>query len=271
MKRTIDALTIHYFAQHNPRLAKKWCEYTGDEMLHDAMFAADLEKVGVNREQIYAHEPLWPTKLLQGYFYYGLEHEGRPLASLCSSYFIEYASQTTQPQIIANLGRVLGAEMRRCSSPRSVRRRTSSHSRLKASHVLPLFPFPFVVMDVMQAAAERASAGKEVLHLEVGQPGTGAPAAVLAAAERVLRDDKLGYTVALGLPALRQAIANHYARTQRVNADAERIVLTPGSSGAFAPVLSRGFRPRRARRGARTRLPLPRQRLLSIHGHLVLD
>jgi hypothetical protein len=110
MKRTIDALTIHYFTRNNPRLAKKWCEYTGDEMLHDTMFASDLERVGVSREQIYAHEPLWPTKLLQGYFYYGLEHEGRPLASLCSSYFIEYASQKTQPQIIANLEQALGPD-----------------------------------------------------------------------------------------------------------------------------------------------------------------
>jgi hypothetical protein len=110
MKRTIDALTIHYFTRKNPRLAKKWCEYSGDEMLHDSMFAADLERVGMPHDSIYAHEPLLSTKLLQGYFYYGIEHEGKPLASLCSSYLIEYASQKTQPQIIANLERVLGPE-----------------------------------------------------------------------------------------------------------------------------------------------------------------
>jgi hypothetical protein len=109
MKRTIDALTIHYFTKHNPVLAKKWCSYTEDEMLHDAMFIKDLERLGMSREEVYGHSPLFSTKLLQGYFYYGLEHEGMPLASLASSYFIEYTSVRTQPQWIDNVERQLGA------------------------------------------------------------------------------------------------------------------------------------------------------------------
>jgi hypothetical protein len=109
MKRWIDALTIHYFTKHNPVLAKKWCAYTEDEMLHDSMFAKDLERVGVSREEVYSTEPMFTTKLLQGYFYYGLEHEGRPLASLASSYFIENVSLMTQPQWIENVEDVLGA------------------------------------------------------------------------------------------------------------------------------------------------------------------
>jgi pyrroloquinoline quinone (PQQ) biosynthesis protein C len=113
MKRWIDALTIHYFTKHDPRLAKKWCAYTEDEMLHDAMFAKDLEKIGVSREEIYANEPLFTTKLLQGYFYYGLEHEGRPLASLSSSYFIENVSLMTQPAWIKNVENALGTGMAR--------------------------------------------------------------------------------------------------------------------------------------------------------------
>ena len=111
MKRWIDALTIHYFTKHNPVLAKKWCAYTEDEMLHDSMFAKDLERVGVSREEIYSTEPMFSTKLLQGYFYYGLEHEGRPLASLSSSYFIENVSLMTQPGWIKNVEQVLGAGM----------------------------------------------------------------------------------------------------------------------------------------------------------------
>ncbi|MEU1602628.1 iron-containing redox enzyme family protein [Micromonospora matsumotoense] len=111
MKRWIDALTIHYFTKHNPVLAKKWCAYTEDEMLHDSMFAKDLERVGVSREEIYSTEPMFSTKLLQGYFYYGLEHEGRPLASLSSSYFIENVSLMTQPGWIENVEQVLGAGM----------------------------------------------------------------------------------------------------------------------------------------------------------------
>jgi hypothetical protein len=110
MKRTIDGLTIHYFTKHDPRLAKRWCQYTGDEMLHDTMFAADLKKIGVSKDEIYSTEPLFSTKLLQGYFYYGLEHEGRPLASLCSSYFIESAAEKTQPDIIDNIEKVMGKE-----------------------------------------------------------------------------------------------------------------------------------------------------------------
>jgi pyrroloquinoline quinone (PQQ) biosynthesis protein C len=108
MKRWIDALTIHYFTKHDPRLAKKWAAYTEDEMLHDGMFAKDLEKVGVSRDEIYSSEPLFSTKLLQGYFYYGLEHEGRPLASLASSYFIESVSLLTQPDWVQNVESTLG-------------------------------------------------------------------------------------------------------------------------------------------------------------------
>lgn len=109
MKRTIDALTIHYFTKHDPRLAKKWAEYTADEMLHDGMFAKDLERVGVSKPEIYANEPLFSTQLLQGYFYYGIEHQGKPLASLCSSYFLETVSLLTQPDWIKNVESVMGS------------------------------------------------------------------------------------------------------------------------------------------------------------------
>jgi len=109
MKRWIDALTIHYFTKHDPFLAKKWAQYTEDEMLHDEMFIKDLERLGMSREEVYSTEPMFSTKLLQGYFYYGLEHEGRPLASLASSYFIECVSVYTQPDWIDNIEKRLGA------------------------------------------------------------------------------------------------------------------------------------------------------------------
>jgi hypothetical protein len=110
MKRTIDALTIHYFTKHDPKLAKKWSHYTEDEMLHDSMFLADLKRLGMSSEEVYSTEPLFATKLLQGYFYYGLEHEGIPLASLSSSYFIEYTSGRTQEAWLGNVGESLGGE-----------------------------------------------------------------------------------------------------------------------------------------------------------------
>jgi len=92
---------------------------------------------------------------------------------------------------------------------------------------------PFIAMDVMRAANERAASGADVLHLEVGQPSTPAPAAVLAAARAALGSETLGYTDALGLPELRQAIAAHYRRSYGVSLDPARIVVTTGSSGAF--------------------------------------
>ena len=92
---------------------------------------------------------------------------------------------------------------------------------------------PFIVMDVMRAAAERAASGADVLHLEVGQPSTPAPAGVIAAAERALRGDILGYTDALGIPALRESIALHYRERYGIAVEPRRVVVTTGSSGAF--------------------------------------
>ncbi len=92
---------------------------------------------------------------------------------------------------------------------------------------------PFIVMDVMTAAAAREKTHGDVLHLEVGQPSTPAPAGVLAAAQAALRDDKIGYTVALGIPPLRQAIADHYGRAYGTAVKPEQVVVTTGSSGAF--------------------------------------
>ncbi len=92
---------------------------------------------------------------------------------------------------------------------------------------------PFIVMEVMRAAAEREKSGADVLHMEVGQPGTGAPQGVIDAARAALNDQRLGYTVALGIPELRQAIARHYQDYYGVAVPAERIVVTTGSSGAF--------------------------------------
>ena len=92
---------------------------------------------------------------------------------------------------------------------------------------------PFIVMDVMRSANEQAQKGIHVLHLEVGQPGTGAPAGVLEAAKSALVSDRLGYTDALGVADLRESISRHYAGTYGVDVDPDRIVATTGSSGAF--------------------------------------
>lgn len=92
---------------------------------------------------------------------------------------------------------------------------------------------PFIVMDVMRAANQRQASGEDVLHLEVGQPGTPAPAAVREAAKRALDEELIGYTDSFGLMPLRKAIARHYGEAYDLDLDAERVVVTTGSSGAF--------------------------------------
>ena len=92
---------------------------------------------------------------------------------------------------------------------------------------------PFIVMDVMRAANKRAASGANVLHLEVGQPATTAPQAVLEAARRALEGDRIAYTEAFGLPDLRRRIAQHYRDSYGVEVAEERIAVTTGSSGGF--------------------------------------
>jgi aspartate/methionine/tyrosine aminotransferase len=88
-------------------------------------------------------------------------------------------------------------------------------------------------MDVWLAAAERQRTHGDLVNLSAGQPSAGAPAPVLAAAERALRSGPLGYTVALGIPELRQAIADSYRTRHGLDVGVDDVVLTTGSSGGF--------------------------------------
>lgn len=99
---------------------------------------------------------------------------------------------------------------------------------------------PFIVMDVMEAARQAEAAGRHIIHMEVGQPGTGAPEAAKA---RLVQDlaDPLGYTVALGLPELKARVAQHYADWYGVTLDPARVVITSGASGAFLLAFSALF------------------------------
>lgn len=92
---------------------------------------------------------------------------------------------------------------------------------------------PFMVMDVMAAAARIEAAGGHVIHMEVGQPATGAPKTAIAAAHAALEAGRIDYTSALGIPSLRERIARHYRDAYGCNVSPERIVVTTGSSGGF--------------------------------------
>ncbi|MEP9348065.1 aminotransferase class I/II-fold pyridoxal phosphate-dependent enzyme [Xanthobacter sp. KR7-225] len=92
---------------------------------------------------------------------------------------------------------------------------------------------PFMVMDVMERAARIEAAGGKVIHLEVGQPAAPAPAQARAAAAHALAAGPVGYTTALGIPALRARIARHYGEAYGLALDPERVVVTSGSSAGF--------------------------------------
>ena len=100
---------------------------------------------------------------------------------------------------------------------------------------------PFIVMDVMEAARAAEAEGRHIIHMEVGQPGTAAPAAARAALAQAMEAGPLGYTVALGLPELRSRIAQLYGQWYGITLDPARVVVTPGSSGAFILAFSALF------------------------------
>ena len=93
---------------------------------------------------------------------------------------------------------------------------------------------PFHVMDLLAAAAERQRTHGDMVNLVAGQPSTGAPAAVATEAVRLLQSgDPLGYTVATGIPELREAIAGHHRRWYGLDVSPADVVVTTGSSGGF--------------------------------------
>lgn len=92
---------------------------------------------------------------------------------------------------------------------------------------------PFHVMDVWLAAAQRQRTHGDLVNLSAGQPSAGAPEPVRAAAAAALQRDQLGYTVALGIPELRAAIAASYLDRYGLDVDADDVVVTTGSSGGF--------------------------------------
>ncbi|ETR74990.1 1-aminocyclopropane-1-carboxylate deaminase [Afipia sp. P52-10] len=102
---------------------------------------------------------------------------------------------------------------------------------------------PFMVMDVMAAAARIEAAGGHVIHLEVGQPAEPAPQTAIAAAHAALDSARIDYTSALGIPSLRARISRHYRDTYECEVDPERIIVTTGSSGGFVLAFLAMFEP----------------------------
>jgi aspartate/methionine/tyrosine aminotransferase len=92
---------------------------------------------------------------------------------------------------------------------------------------------PFEVMDVLARAHALEAAGRRVVHMEIGEPDFTAPALVVEAGVRAIRDGLTAYTATLGLPALREAIAAHYQTKFGCRIPASRIAVTAGASGGL--------------------------------------
>jgi aspartate/methionine/tyrosine aminotransferase len=92
---------------------------------------------------------------------------------------------------------------------------------------------PFHVMDILARAQALEAAGRDIIHLEIGEPDFATPAPIVEAGVAALRAGHTHYTGALGLPALREAIAGFYATSWQVTVDPARVVVTPGASGAL--------------------------------------
>jgi aspartate/methionine/tyrosine aminotransferase len=102
---------------------------------------------------------------------------------------------------------------------------------------------PFIVMDVMAAAAQREAQGVHIIHMEVGQPAAPAPATAIKAAQDALTRGRIGYTETLGIPSLRARIARHYQDAYDLALDPARVVVTTGSSGGFILAFLSMFEP----------------------------
>jgi aspartate/methionine/tyrosine aminotransferase len=130
---------------------------------------------------------------------------------------------------------------------RSMPHVTAFHSRAAFGHSMDPHPAlaarvaaiaPFHVMEVQTAARALEAAGRSVVHMEIGEPDFPTPPAVLDAAREALEGGAIYYTSALGLPALREAIARHYRDAHGASVDPGRIVVTAGSSAALLLVMA---------------------------------
>lgn len=97
---------------------------------------------------------------------------------------------------------------------------------------------PFYVMDLLARAKKLETQGRLVIHMEVGEPDFVTPQQVIDAGKKALDAGHTGYTAATGIPELQTAISDHYKERFGVDVPVERIIVTPGSSGALQLVMS---------------------------------
>ena len=102
---------------------------------------------------------------------------------------------------------------------------------------------PFYVMELLQRAKQLEAQGREVIHMEVGEPDFPTPQAIIEAGSKIIQSGEVKYTAAAGLPELKNKIAQYYRQHYAVDISAERIFITPGASGAFLLALGVSLNP----------------------------
>jgi aspartate/methionine/tyrosine aminotransferase len=102
---------------------------------------------------------------------------------------------------------------------------------------------PFYVMELLRRAKQLEAQGRDVIHMEIGEPDFATPQAIVQAGISHLKTGEVKYTPAAGLPALREKISEFYRQRYSVTVDKARIFVTPGASGAFLLALGVGLNP----------------------------
>ncbi|MGZ5076159.1 MAG: aminotransferase class I/II-fold pyridoxal phosphate-dependent enzyme, partial [Methylobacter sp.] len=92
---------------------------------------------------------------------------------------------------------------------------------------------PFYVMELLRRAKQLEIQGKDIIHMEIGEPDFATPQTIVEAGIKQIKTGEVKYTPAAGLPELREKIAEFYQQRYSVTVDKKRIFVTPGASGAF--------------------------------------
>jgi aspartate/methionine/tyrosine aminotransferase len=102
---------------------------------------------------------------------------------------------------------------------------------------------PFYVMELLRRAKQLELLGKDIIHMEIGEPDFATPQAIIEAGIEHLKTGEVKYTPAAGLPELREKISEFYRQRYSVTVDKKRIFVTPGASGAFLLALGVSLNP----------------------------
>lgn len=110
MSRTGQCHVLHAIAKRSPEAAQLYARYQDEEMLHDTLYAQDLESMGVTKERILNTEPFLSTRLLEAFFYFIAQHEN-PIGVICFGYLVEYTTKRITPRQLEAMKRSIGEEL----------------------------------------------------------------------------------------------------------------------------------------------------------------